>query len=629
MIGILTRDSNDIEEILKKNHVAFAKIGENLEGIEDVDSLLILGGTRENPYTLEPVERNKVEAFISSGKKVFAEYVRSIGEINTDGHILSRYERAAYVGKREMSSLKPLDIMDNQCTMRMRPFGEILKTRTPLFMFTSEHVHKNMESAPSLDLVEDFALFFERENVLYSSMQLSNFNQNRYAPMKKINDLIKWILEWVSGEEIDLGILGQNYTLSKITGKLEEDTLSASLKAIEWIEINDFLLDEGKRGVREGYGTEIYTDGRQRISETIRTDCIGEVSLLYYLTGRLTGNERNIKVSENLVAFGLNELMVNEGENKGMLRWCDIAFDSCYGDDAARFIIPVLLKNLLSDENNNEELLKIKNALDFLISTTGKDGLRISRTENGLLTDEAKGNMQNEKLQSASAHYNAYYHGALILYYLLTKEEKYLETGKTGLETLMGLYPETVREQSQTEEEARLVFPLALLSLATGKAKHKNYLNNVIEDLEKRKHPLGCYLEWDEEYHAVMRNTMKEGECSLLSKNGDEVVDLLYTNNWLPLGFFFAMISSGDEKHHALYQEISTFMVEIQMKSSRKELDGAWARGFDPGLMEYFGSPADSGWGPYAIETGWTVGEIASGILFGHLKTEVLKKLKK
>jgi hypothetical protein len=30
-----------------------------------------------------------------------------------------------------------------------------------------------------------------------------------------------------------------------------------------------------------------------------------------------------------------------------------------------------------------------------------------------------------------------------------------------------------------------------------------------------------------------------------------------------------------------------------------------------------FGSPADIGWGPWSIESGWTVAEIASGLLMG------------
>ncbi|WP_281287195.1 hypothetical protein [Paenibacillus hemerocallicola] len=40
--------------------------------------------------------------------------------------------------------------------------------------------------------------------------------------------------------------------------------------------------------------------------------------------------------------------------------------------------------------------------------------------------------------------------------------------------------------------------------------------------------------------------------------------------------------------------------------------------------MKVFGSPADMGWGPWAIESGWTVAEIAAGLMAG-LMTDRLK----
>ncbi len=67
-----------------------------------------------------------------------------------------------------------------------------------------------------------------------------------------------------------------------------------------------------------------------------------------------------------------------------------------------------------------------------------------------------------------SAHYNGYYLAALLLAYKYDKNDRYLEVGRQGLETLMSLYPETRREQSETEEMCRLVLPLAVLYDVTG-----------------------------------------------------------------------------------------------------------------------------------------------------------------
>ena len=39
--------------------------------------------------------------------------------------------------------------------------------------------------------------------------------------------------------------------------------------------------------------------------------------------------------------------------------------------------------------------------------------------------------------------------------------------------------------------------------------------------------------------------------------------------------------------------------------------------------MEVYGLPNDVGWGPWAIESGWTVAEIAAGLYSGLLKEQL------
>ena len=65
------------------------------------------------------------------------------------------------------------------------------------------------------------------------------------------------------------------------------------------------------------------------------------------------------------------------------------------------------------------------------------------------------------------------------------------------------------------------------------------------------------------------------------------------------------------------------FILGIQLISEDEKLNGAWARGFDVEYMEYFGSPADAGWGPWAMESGWTIGEIAAGLYMGLLEDKI------
>lgn len=188
----------------------------------------------------------------------------------------------------------------------------------------------------------------------------------------------------------------------------------------------------------------------------------------------------------------------------------------------------------------------------------------------------------------------------------------------------MGVYPETKREQSQTQELCRLVLPLAWMYWVTGKTEHKDWLYRVVGDLQQVKHSSGAYLEWDDGYKAAMRHAMGEGESSLLARNGDPVVDLLYSNNWLPVGFMQAYFVTKDEMFLKLWEEHAAFLISAQIVSDNPMIDGGWARAFDVNLREVFGSPADAGWGPWAIESGWTVAEITSGLLMGLLKDRLL-----
>ena len=103
----------------------------------------------------------------------------------------------------------------------------------------------------------------------------------------------------------------------------------------------------------------------------------------------------------------------------------------------------------------------------------------------------------------------------------------------------MALYPNTMRETGETEENCRLVLPLAVLYDVTRDPEHLAWLHRVCDYLDAHRDESGAYPEWDTGYQAKCARN-HTGECALLANNGDPVVDLLYSNNWLPLGFAVA-----------------------------------------------------------------------------------------
>lgn len=627
-IAVIAENSSDILKILSSNvEVVVFRPGEiYINSLEDFHSICILGGTSEEPIMLGARERKMVEDQIRSGKKVFAEYCGSISSVYYENPVSTRYERLVFCSKdNKVKDIETGEILDDQCGMRIKPHAQFCSHNAPILQYVNVHAHKKINSVDEVAKeISDRALWFEKDNLMICSFRLSNFITARYAPKNKMRSLVKYILQWLTDENIDTSVIKDYYEIKDINSKeeLKDRLKKASEEAMAWFRKCGIIINEGKDGVYEGFGTEVYGDGSQRFAKLIRTDCAGEVSLAFFMDYMMNGNKESIEISNNLSSFIFDHMQVKEeGPCKGMIRWTQQAWETCYQDDVARAINGHMLKCLYT--NSQAYLEECKEALDFMINTTGTDGTRVFRTDILELDEEKINELKNNPGKFPSAHYNAYYHASLLIAYKLTGVERYKEIAIKGLTTIMEAYPETVREQSQTEEYCRLILPLSWLYWVTGEEMHKQWLYKVAEDLQQFKHITGAYLEWDEGYKATMRNTKGDGECSLLAENGDTVVDLLYSNNWLPMGFMQAYLVTGDEYFKNLWIENIKFMLEIQINSKDDKINGAWARGFDVEYMEYFGSPADVGWGPWAIESGWTVAEITSGIFMGILEDKL------
>ncbi len=69
---------------------------------------------------------------------------------------------------------------------------------------------------------------------------------------------------------------------------------------------------------------------------------------------------------------------------------------------------------------------------------------------------------------------------------------------------------------------------------------------------------------------------------------------------------------------------MADFLCRIQVVSKdHPEVDGGWMRAFDYQRYEHWGSNADSGWGAWSIESGWTQGWIASILALREMNTSI------
>jgi len=582
------------------------------------DAYCVLG----NYGVIDPRVRERLEAE-SASKHIFLEAVNSFFGIYSDGPAGTTRSRLVYIKPDEggIDGLETGDLLDDEANRMLLPYFTI-EGYKPLLVYREHLIAHTHTSLPPEEIMNGSkcGLWMIGENVMMSSFTLHNFVKARFAPRTSWKKLIVHIAKWLTGNtpaELPKPVLtygvSEDFTDDEVFEKCRRNAIE---RGMSWM--REYLVDDGKCGILEGLRHNISPEGNQTVAGSIRTDCSGEASGAFKFYAKTSGDSASREIGDNIDSFIYGPMQVHGGLFDGMLRWTDSAWQVCYQDDAARAILPGLYDCIFM---GNDELFEhIRPALDFLVNTTAQDGCRTWRTDMPGLDEAGLQRLREAAEGNHSAHYNAYYHAALLMGYKYSHDERYLATAKKGLETLMSLYPDTVREQSETEEKCRLVFPLAALYEATGEEKHKEMLYRVVRDLEEYRHPSGGYREWDTGYRATCsRNSA--GECSLLTENGDPVADLLYSVNWLPIGFAYAYYATGDEWFRSLWRGIVGFFLKSQIICDDPKLNGCWCRGFDMNLGEAYGCPHDVGWAANASESGWTNAEI----LMGMMMPEILK----
>ena len=606
---IISRRESDLSKILMS--VCDGKlISPDERDIKDADSYdcaAILGGTEEKPLVLNAYLRSALEAFADTGKKMFFEYTDSFRCVYSASPIIASPHRL--VCCEDMTEeISAGDLLDSHYNSYIYPHFLMPETEVLMYYRQFTPAHDRLADYKTDD-IRKTAAFFKNHNLLTAAFRMCDYIKGSFSPKSRWDSLVGYICRFLglsAPQKYPYPLCGCKKDLNKdFLVELDQCTDSA-LTLLE-----SFLVTpDGSGGIREGYSHNIYPDGKRISADVIRTDCTGEAAGAFLFSNK----QHLLPIAERMYDFCYGPLTVHGGEYDGMVRWSEQAWNVCYQDDVARAIIPSLLYAYfgLSDKY----VKNAENALGFLCDTTCRDGLRPARTDVLNYIGKDMRSLAQEEHGYASAHYNSWYSAALLMCYMLTGNEKLKETGVKGLETLMSLYPDTVREHSETSEQCRLIFPLAVLYGVTKDKKHYDMLDRVFNDLQKRRHPCGGYAEWDTGYKAACFNNAG-GECSLLAENGDPVSDLLYSVNWLPLGFAFAYHVTGQQRFLDAWTDICMFFIKAQISSADNGINGAWCRGIDLDRLEYCGIPHDVGWGPCCVETGWTVAEITMGMLIG------------
>ena len=92
-------------------------------------------------------------------------------------------------------------------------------------------------------------------------------------------------------------------------------------------------------------------------------------------------------------------------------------------------------------------------------------------------------------------------------------------------------------------------------------------------------------------------------------------------SNFMFISLHEAAAACPDSGAAELEDKLCRFLCRIQAESEDQPyLNGAWLRGFDWELWDYYGSAADSGWGAWSVESGWSCSWISATLALRSLK---------
>ena len=202
-------------------------------------------------------DRVLIERYINSGKRVFSECCVSIGHIYFNYPEATRFEKLAFCLKDgKFGALQQGDLLDDQCNSRIKPFDFSGSKKSPILQYTRSKEHnKTIVDDKLIGDISDTALWFDDpENLLICNFRISNFVKARFSPVDKWKSLVKYILNWICGEEIDVDVLKAPYHLKSFdtTIPFEKQVEECISNSISWFENAGILINNGLDGVMEG-----------------------------------------------------------------------------------------------------------------------------------------------------------------------------------------------------------------------------------------------------------------------------------------------------------------------------------------------------------------------------------------
>jgi hypothetical protein len=622
-------------------------------------AVVVLAGRYPEP---ERIDTTALAEYVRSGGSAYVEFALDDGFLPAgpvrDAHIERIFTREAFQG------MEPLSILDEHLSRAQEvvaPAGS-----TELLTYGSlAGTHKAVFGPPEHTFPALLDVRIGDGRLLYATTALSHHVQGRYKPVRRWTRLLQLIVAeltrteappdvevfteprvWsASGEpvklvvrattkpETDLELIevspgryeselaalpdGEhtfavgNHTTSVSVGPRPERYRRMVDRGIAWFDKAGMFYDapDGSDGVAEGFSNEIGFDGKLPFRPVPRGDCYTQTAHAFRMYADLADFPRGHAIAANLMRHVVDEEQLTDRnalygafEPRGA-RTDLTATNNLFADDGGWIALFALISG------DTEAGLR---GVESLIRTANAElGLQVDpwRTPSTLMVKgwDEFGRSPIEDGLDLTSHWQSSALCAYLYAYGITGEPSYLEIAERGLDHMASHYPRARLETSRTCEAGRFLLPLAGGYFYTRKPLYLQTMLKLAEYLKSRQGPDGGFAEWDGKC-PPSNEAYGVDEASIFQANGDPVTDQLYGTPFAAWALPIVHQITGEPVFEELAHGVLDYLSRIQIDDPADEqLDGTWQRAFDFDAWEYFGSNADIGWGPYCVETGWSV----------------------
>ena len=552
------------------------------------------------------------------GLKLYVEYPSCAGELSFEAPSCEEYARGVVSSDFFGADLPEHSIVvlhgcwSRKCSAQVTPF--LVSARVAGYLKAVYGIPE--KRTPLLFTHPEFS------NVLIATSGFSRFREGRYAPKRAWKLIWEKIFAFLGLDTIlpDWeSVVADSYTKEAcLPADAREEAFRRNLK---WFSNHMLARNCNALLIREGFSAEISSDGSQLCRTTARGDCTGEGSLIFACGWDDRQDPKCKEVWHDTLDVLFHSPLLCAVDPADPCYGCLKFYENVpgyYGDDNCRAAMGAMLGAELTGETCFD--VEIMRCLYSILRTTGTLGFRPSRLDVPKHFKEGKTWMDYH--EAPTEHYRPHSQGWMFAGFLAawywTGYDEFRTKAELGIRNLMAKFPdEIIWTNGISQEYARMLLPLAMLVRISDTPENRAMLEKVWEHFSPLLEENGAVRELvglrERGMYPAPDSNEKYGttEAPLIQENGDNCCDLLYTLNFAYPGLCEAAVL--DKKYQEAADRVENFLLRIQTRSAEHpELDGVWLRGYDWELGEYWGSSADTGWGAWCIESGWTNSIIAS-----------------